>query len=61
MQRVRRLIRRLDILALAGMAGGIGLIIQPWWAGGFRVGFFATLLFTVLHIVTSHVNGSEAS
>jgi len=46
----------LDRLALAGMALGVGLILQPWWAGGFRAGFFATLVFTLLHIVTSHLS-----
>ena len=44
-----------DKCAIAGMALGIGIILQPWWPGGFSVGFFATLGFTVLHIVTSHM------
>ena len=54
------MIQKLDILALAGMAAGIGLILQPWWLAGFRSGFFATLAFTVLHIVTSHLNQPDA-
>ena len=38
------------------MAAGICLIFQPWWSQGFRYGFFATAAFTLLHIITSHVN-----
>ena len=45
----------LDKIARIGMAGGIGLIFQPWWEDGLRFGFFATLVFTILHIVTSHL------
>ena len=49
------MIKILDILARVGIAGSIGLILQPWWAGGFRYGFFATLAFTILHITTLHL------
>ncbi|MBN1809243.1 MAG: hypothetical protein JW909_09265 [Planctomycetes bacterium] len=48
--------RILDIAALSGMAAGIALLMQPWWPGGFRLGFFATLVFTVVHVFTSHMN-----
>lgn len=41
--------------ALVGMALGVALMLQPWWAGGLRVGFFATLAFTVLQIVAGHL------
>jgi hypothetical protein len=44
-----------DRLAQIGMAVGIGLIFQPWWSGGLKTGFFLTLVFTILHIVTSHL------
>ena len=54
------MIRILNGIALAGMALGIGAILQPWWDGGFRTGFFATIVFTVLHIVTSHIGKPEA-
>ena len=54
------MVRILDIVALAGIAGGLGLVLQPWWPDGLRVGFFATLASTVLHIVTSHLNKAEA-
>lgn len=51
--------RVLDILALSGMALGLALILQPWWAAGLRCGFFVTLVFTLLHIVTSHLPKPE--
>jgi len=54
------LVTFLDRTSLAGMAFGIGLILQPWWTGGFRAGFFVTAAATVLHIVTSHINKREA-
>ncbi|MDP6051885.1 MAG: hypothetical protein QF879_06010 [Candidatus Latescibacteria bacterium] len=44
----------LDRIALIGMLLGVSFIIQPWWNEGLRVGFFVTLIFTVLHIITSH-------
>lgn len=50
--------RLLDRLALAGMAVGTLLILQPWWAVGFRAGFFVLLVSTVLYIVTSHCGDS---
>jgi hypothetical protein len=53
-------IRILNVIGLAGMALGIGAILQPWWGGGFRAGFLATIVFTVLYIVTSHIGKPEA-
>jgi hypothetical protein len=52
--------KRLGLIALAGIASGIGLILQPWWEGGFRAGFFVTIVFTILHIVVSHLSKPEA-
>ena len=49
------MIRALDKLAQVGMALGVGLMLQPWWTWGLRWGFFATALFAILHIVTSHL------
>ncbi|HUW31577.1 MAG TPA: hypothetical protein VM223_08180 [Planctomycetota bacterium] len=49
----------LDRSSLTGMALGIGLILQPWWAGGFRAGFFVTAAAAMLHIITSHMNKPE--
>jgi len=31
-------------------------MLNPWWPEGLRYGFFATALFTVMHIVTSHMD-----
>lgn len=50
----------LDRLALGGMALGVGLQLQGWWAGGFRAGFFLTLVSVILHVVTTHRTGAEA-
>jgi len=47
--------RWLDRMARVGMAAGVGLMLQPWWAWGLRIGFFATAVCTVLHIITSHM------
>ncbi len=48
-------IRILDRTALIGMALGVLLLLSPWGAWSFRAGFFAMLVFTILHIVTSHL------
>ena len=45
----------LDRIALAGMGASLAIVLQPWWSGGLRIGFFLTAVFTVLQIVTSHV------
>ncbi len=47
--------RWLDRLALAGMAVGMALILQPFGGNTFRTGFFVTFGSTLLHIVTSHL------
>jgi hypothetical protein len=49
------MIRGLDLLARAGLAAGISMMLQPWWAAGFRWGFFVTAAFTLLHIATSRM------
>ena len=46
----------MDRFARVGMAVGICFIFQPWWSEGFRYGFFTTAAFTLLHIITSHVD-----
>ncbi len=43
-----------DRIARLGMALGVGLMLQPWWSGGLRCGFWVTAVFTLVHIVTSH-------
>ncbi len=45
----------LDRLSLAGIALGLALLLQPFWAGGFRAGFFVVLASTVLQIVAAHL------
>jgi hypothetical protein len=37
------------------MGLALAIVLQPWWSGGLRMGFFLTASFTVLQIVTSHV------
>lgn len=49
------MIARVDLVARIGLAAGVTLLLQPWWAEGFRYGFFVTAFFTLLHIVTSHL------
>jgi hypothetical protein len=44
----------LDRLALGGIALGFILVFQPW-GGTLRSGFFVTLVATILHVVTSHL------
>ena len=51
--------RALDRLTLAGIGASILVLLQPWWADGFRVGFFLTLAFVVLQIATSHLRRRE--
>jgi hypothetical protein len=49
------MIRRTDQLSLLAIATGIAMMVQPWWSGGFVVGFFVVLISTALQIVVSHV------
>ena len=46
---------RLETAALLLMALGVGTMLQPWWDGGMRAGFFVALAATVAQIVVSHV------
>jgi hypothetical protein len=57
-----RAIVRLDRLALAGLAFGLGLYVLPFWREGrLRWGFWLTLAFTLLHVYTSHARGDRAA
>ena len=47
--------RRLESFALVGMAIGVAAMLQPWWNGGMRAGFFVTLACTIGQIVLSHL------
>jgi hypothetical protein len=49
----------LDRAALAGLALGAAAMLQPWWSGGLKWGFFLALAATILHTVTSHLPGSN--
>ncbi len=51
---------RCDRLTLAGIALGLALLFQPWWALGFRLGFFLTAAATLAQVVTSHLLPREA-
>jgi len=48
-------IRLLDRLTLLGIGLGVGTMLQPWWEGGFKAGFFVTLLAVAAQIVASHL------
>lgn len=54
-----RLLRLFDTLSLIGMSAGVALMLQPWWADGFRFGFFVTLACTLLQIVISHLSDNR--
>jgi hypothetical protein len=41
--------------AVAGMGVGLMLMLQPWWDGGLRAGFFVTLAGIVAQTVTGHL------
>ncbi|MCY2960536.1 MAG: hypothetical protein NTY35_10265 [Planctomycetota bacterium] len=51
---------RLERLTLVGMAIGAALMLQPWWPGGMRAGFFVTLGSTLAQIVLGHMAESDA-
>ncbi len=50
---------QLERLTLVGMALGVALMLQPWWPGGMRAGFFVTLCFTLAQIVLGHMAERE--
>ncbi|MBK7644856.1 MAG: hypothetical protein IPJ19_17745 [Planctomycetes bacterium] len=43
-----------------GLALGVALMLQPWWPGGMRVGFFVTLASVAAQIVFSHMPEKRA-
>ena len=49
------MIVRLDRLTLIAIAVGFAVMLQPWWARGFRVGFVLTLIATLGQLVISHM------
>jgi len=50
-------------MTLLGMALGVAVMLQPWWAGGMRLGFFVAAACTIAQIVLAHfpTNRSERS
>ena len=52
-------VARLERWTLVGMALGVALMLQPWWPGGMRAGFFVTLGFTLAQIVLGHLAERE--
>ena len=50
---------RCDRGSLYGIAAGVALLMQPWWEGGFRAGFFVVLAATLVQIVASHLVPGE--
>ena len=56
-----RPLRLVDSLSLIGMGTGVALMLQPWWADGFRFGFFVTLACTLLQIMTSHLSAARGT
>ena len=51
----------MDRVTLGGMGVSIAFMLQPWWSGGFKFGFFCTIVFTIGQIVFSHLLPSESS
>ena len=48
---------RLERLSLLGMTLGVAVMLQPWWPGGMRAGFFLAAACTLAQIVLSHLPG----
>jgi hypothetical protein len=46
---------RVDRALFWGMGLGTAIMLQPFWTGGLRFGFFLTLGSTVLEIITGHL------
>ncbi len=45
----------LEGLSLQGMVLGVAVMLQPWWAGGMRAGFFLAGVSTIAQIVLGHL------
>jgi hypothetical protein len=51
--------RLLDRATLISVALGLCVMLQPWWAGGFRAGFWITLAATLAQTVAAHLAARE--
>ena len=50
-----------DCAALAVLAIGVVLMVQPWWKLGFQGGFFVTFVGIIAQMITGHVAAAAAS
>ena len=57
---MNRLRRWSDRLAFAMLIGGVLLMVQPWWAAGFQVGFWVTLAAIVAVNITARLVADES-
>ncbi len=48
-------VRRFDRATLVAIGLGILLMLQPFWDGGLRLGFFGTLAAVLLQTVAGHL------
>ncbi|MBM4015364.1 MAG: hypothetical protein FJ293_10430 [Planctomycetes bacterium] len=48
-----------DRIAVAVMGLGLLLMLQPWWDGGLRAGFFVTLGGVIAQTVTGHLQSPK--
>jgi hypothetical protein len=47
--------RPIELTIVAGIILGVVGMFQPWWFGGFRLGFYLLLLSTLAFILWSHI------
>lgn len=47
--------RPIEVTIIAGIIIGVIGMFQPWWFGGFRLGFFLLLFSTLAFILWSHI------
>ncbi len=43
------------LAVISGILAGVVLMFQPFWAGGFRIGFWFVFISTLSFVVWSHV------
>jgi hypothetical protein len=53
--------RRRDRASLWGIGLGLLVLLQPWWEGGFLLGFLLTAAATAAQIVASHALPRDSS
>jgi len=50
-----RIYRPIELTIIGGIILGTVGMFQPWWFGGFRLGFFLLLISTLAFILWSHI------